>query len=143
MSKNPVDFQKVLYLKGNLQQGFLQTILPYEETSINTWQISVSGISIVNKGAEPVNKVILLSTNIVKGIKGNLFSGKTVVCPPLWHLKCNVRPNNSEVLTVPQIYYNINNYSSDLIIYFSDMTTDKAFLSDSDVSITVIFKKIG
>jgi len=100
-------------------------------------------MSLINSGAEGIDKVILVSTNIVKGIRGNLFSGKTVICPPLWQLKFKVGANGSEVVSLPQVYYNINNYSSDLTFFFSDLTTDQLFVSNLVVSITIILRKIG
>jgi len=136
--------QKVFFLQGSLKSsGMVEANLPYEDLAFNKWQVAIGSLSIDNKEANSVNKLVLLSTNLVKDYRVDKFSEKQIWNPPIIHLKLMVAANSSSSFSLSQTFFNITNYTSPIIFYFTDATTNQPLLKNINVYLTILFKKIS
>ena len=126
--------QKVFFLQGSLKSsGLVEANLPYEDLAFNKWQVAIGSLSIDNKEANSVNKLVLLSTNLVKDYRVDKFSEKQIWNPPIIHLKLMVAANSSSSFSLSQTFFNITNYTSPIIFYFTDATTNQPLLKNINV----------
>jgi hypothetical protein len=135
--------QKVFFLHGNLKSsGLVEANLPYEDLAFNQWQVALGSLSVNNIEPKGVNKLVLISTNLVKDYQIDKFSEKQIWNPPLVHFKLSVQANSSNVFSLNQTFFNITNYTSPIVFYFTDPTVNKPILNNINVYLTILFKKM-
>ncbi len=133
---------KVFYVQGSLKdKGYIEADIPYDDLAFNSWQVSLSYLSVYNKEASTVNKLLLISTNFVKDYKTDKFSEKEIWNPPIVHVNLSLAGSTSNCFPVNQNFFNITNYSPKIIFFFKDAVADKSFVYNVNVFLTVLFKK--
>jgi hypothetical protein len=135
--------QKVFFLHGSLKSsGLVEAHLPYDDLAFNNWQVALGSLSVDNKEANSVNKLVLLSTNLVKDYRTDKFSEKQIWNPPLIHFKLTVAANSSSSFSLNQTFFNITNYTSPIIFYFTEATSNQPLLKNINIYLTILFKKV-
>jgi len=135
--------QKIFFVKGNLKnKGSVQNFLPYSDVAYNSWQIQLSTLSYVNKD-NALNKIVLVSTNLVKDFTVDKFMQKEIWNPPIAHVKFQAKKNESVTVYVNQNFLNITSYSSIVAFDFVDAMTQEPVTGDVEVFLTIVFRKLA
>lgn len=136
--------KKVFYLAGNLKEGkgTLEGIFPdcYNDPDIPKcqWQVNISYISFLAKENLPIDSLVFVSTNLIRDYKVNSFGETEIWNPYILHLHLL---GSSKSYSIGQNWLPMSSFSTKIVLYFTEMSQNKAFTMDIDIKATIIVER--